>query len=393
MKEKFEKEQKDNYIEDPMLDMSDMEDDEKFRQWLEETYINEAELIEKSLLAGQEYEKNLDIAEELSVPREKFYQRLKEEGLYEDEADDTSEVSKKAVRGVGTEIAGDAVTKKNNDSVSRTAGEKIISMEARTSKEAGRAENAVADKVVSMEPESSKEAGTAARATEGFNSPVKTETVAVSDIEVSSEKSSKNGRSIRKKRNYLRLGKVAGVAGVCLLCVFAASMTSEANRNYFIDRIRYLSGDDTRVVVDNNKDNELANTDEYKAIEDIEQELKIQLPQFYYRPVGMEFYKYIIDEPATLAKIQYEYKKTIITFYIDRQSEDVASDIYVMHGEEQESVVADDEETKVVIKKINDKNEKLPNYMASWSKDDVVYILSGRIDIEELKKIIKYMKF
>ena len=71
------------------MDMPDMEDDEKFRQWLEETYINEAELIEKSLLAGQEYEKNLDIAEELSVPREKFYQRLKEEGLYEDEADDS----------------------------------------------------------------------------------------------------------------------------------------------------------------------------------------------------------------------------------------------------------------------------------------------------------------
>lgn len=168
MKEKFEKEQKDNYIEDPMLDMPDMEDDEKFRQWLEETYIDEAELIEKSLLAGQEYEKNLDIAEELSVPREKFYQRLKEEGLYEDEADDTSEVSKKAVRGVGTEIAGDAVAKKNNDSVSGTAGEKIISMEARTSKEAGRAEKAVADKVVSMEPESSKEAGTRSKGNRRF---------------------------------------------------------------------------------------------------------------------------------------------------------------------------------------------------------------------------------
>ena len=194
MKEKFEKEQKDNYIDDPMLDMPDMDDDEKFRQWLEETYINEAELIEKSLLAGQEYEKNLDIAEELSVPREKFYQRLKEEGLYKEEADDTSEVSKKAVRGVGTEIAGDAVAKKNNDSVSRTAGEKIISMEARTSKEAGGEEKAVADKVVSMETESSKEAGTAARATEGFNLPVKTETVAVSDIGASSEKSSKNDR-------------------------------------------------------------------------------------------------------------------------------------------------------------------------------------------------------
>ena len=235
MKEKFEQEQKDrqNHIEDLIPDMPDMEDDEKFRQWLEETYINEAELIEKALLAGQEYEKNPDIAEELSVPREKFYQRLKEEGLYE-ETDDTSELSKKVVRGVGTEIAGDAVAKKNNDSVSKTAREKIISMEARTSKEAGGAEKAVADKAVSMEPESSKEAGTAARATAGFNSPVKTETVAVSDIGVSSEKSSKNDRPVRKKRSYLRLGKVAGVAGVCLLCVFAASMTSEANRNYWV---------------------------------------------------------------------------------------------------------------------------------------------------------------
>ena len=95
MKEKFEQEQKDNHnhIEDLTMDMPDMEDDEKFRQWLEETYINEAELIEKVLLAGQEYEKNLDIAEELSVPREKFYQRLKEEGLYEDEteADESAE--------------------------------------------------------------------------------------------------------------------------------------------------------------------------------------------------------------------------------------------------------------------------------------------------------------
>lgn len=393
MKEKFEKEQKDNYIEDPMLDMPDMEDDEKFRQWLEETYINEAELIEKSLLAGQEYEKNLDIAEALSVPREKFYQRLKEEGLYEDEADDTSEVSKKAVRGVGTEIAGDAVAKKNNDSVSGTAGEKIISMEARTSKEAGGAENAVADKVVSMEPESSKEAGTAARATEGFNSPVKTETVAVSDIGVSSEKGSKNDRPVRKKRSYLRLGKVAGVAGVCLLCVFAASMTSEANRNYFIDGIRYLAGDDTRVVVDNDRDNETVNTDEYKALEEIEEKLDVELPQFYYRPIGMNFYNYTVAQTAASAYVEYEYNESIILFYIDKQNENTASYIYSLHGEEQERIVAGDAETEVIIDKVYDEDNEIPSYTARWMKNNVMYALSGRIDEGELKKIIKNMKF
>ena len=381
MKEKFEQEQKDrqNHIEDLIPDMPDMEDDEKFRQWLEETYINEAELIEKSLLAGQEYEKNPDIAEELSVPREKFYQRLKEEGLYDeaDEPDDTSELSKKAVRGVGTEIAGDAVAKKNNASVSKTAREKIISMEARTSKEAGGAEKAVADKVVSMEPESSKEAGTVARATEGFNSPVKTETVAVSDIRVSSEKGSKNDRPVRKKRSYLRLGKVAGVAGVCLLCVFAASMTSEANRNYFIRGLRYLSGDDTRVVVDNDENNETVNTDEY---------------EFYYRPNKMKFRDYTVAESTGVAYMEFQYKNTMIMFYIDKQNDDTASNMNLVKGDEITIDTIKENGVEVTIKKIQDA-EDTSTYTAVWTKDEVSYSLVGKIELEDLKKIVEYMKF
>lgn len=395
MKEKFEQEQKDNYnhIEDLTMDMPDMEDDEKFRQWLEETYINEAELIEKSLLAGQEYEKNLDIAEELSVPREKFYQRLKEEGLYEDETDDTSEVSKKAVRGVGTEIAGDAVAKKNNDSVSGTAGEKIISMEARTSKEAGGAEKSTRDKIIAMEPGGSKKANTAAKATEGLHASVKTETSTVSDIGVSSEKSSKNDRPVRKKRSYLQLGKVAGVAGVCLMCVFAASMTSEANRNYWVRGFKYLTGNDTKVISDNDENNEIANVDEDKAIQDIEDKIGVKVPEFYYRPDGMKFWNYQFSEETSAARIEYQYKDTILMFYINKQSEDRSSHIYSLHGDEQERIIAGDEKTEVVIDKVYDEGEEMPSYTASWTKDDMFFILSGRVDIEELRKIIKYMKF
>ena len=372
MKEKFEQEQKDrqNHIEDLIPDMPDMEDDEKFLQWIEETYINEAELIEKSLLAGQEYEKNPDIAEELSVPREKFYQRLKEEGLYE-ETDDTSELSKKVVRGVGTEIAGDAVAKKNNDSVSKTAREKIISMEERTS----------------------KEAGGAARATAGFNSPVKTETVAVSDIEVSSEKSSKNDRPVRKKRSYLRLGKVAGVAGICLLCVFAASMTSEANRNYFIRGIKYLSGNDTKIIIDNDQNNEVANTDEYEAIKEIKNKLQVEVPEFYYRPYEMQFLGYEISEETFAAKIEYSYKNYILTLMIDKQNEDTASNIKSTHGEEDSKTIINENGDTVVIKEIIDNSGENPNYEAHWKKNDTNYDFSGRIELEKLKKIIKYMKF
>ena len=396
MKEKFEQEQKDNHnhIENLTMDMPDMEDDEKFRQWLEEAYINEAELIEKSLLAGQEYEKNPDIAEELSVPREKFYQRLKEEGLYEDEPDDISEVSKKAVRGVGTEITGDAVAKKNDASVSGTAGEKIISMEARTSKETGSAAKAAMDKVVSMESGSSKEAGTAARASEGFNSPVKTETVAVSDIGASSEKSSKNDRPIRKKRNYLRLGKIAGVAGVCLLCVFAASMTSEANRNYWVRGFKYLTGNDTKVIVDNDENNEIANVDEDKAIQDIEDKIGVKVPEFYYRPYGMLFLDYEISEVTFAAKMEYSYDNSVLTLMLDKQDENTASNMKSTHGDEDDEIIFNNKEgIEVTIKENVDESEEKANLEAQWMKNGTAYNFSGRIELEELKKMLEQMKF
>ena len=399
MKEKFEQEQKDNHnhIENLTMDMPDMEDDEKFRQWLEEAYINEAELIEKSLLAGQEYEKNLNIAEELSVPREKFYQRLKEEGLYEDEADepdDISEVSKKAVRGVGTEITGDAVAKKNDASVSGTAGEKIISMEARTSKETGSAAKAAMDKVVSMESGSSKEAGTAARASEGFNSPVKTETVAVSDIGASSEKSSKNDRPIRKKRNYLRLGKIAGVAGVCLLCVFAASMTSEVNRNYWVRGFKYLTGNDTKVIVDNDENNEIANVDEDKAIQDIEDKIGVKVPEFYYRPYGMLFLDYEISEVTFAAKMEYSYDNSVLTLMLDKQDENTASNMKSTHGDEDDEIIFNNKEgIEVTIKENVDESEEKANLEAQWMKNGTAYNFSGRIELEELKKMLEQMKF
>lgn len=400
MKEKFEQEQKDNHnhIENLTMDMPDMEDDEKFRQWLEETYINEAELIEKSLLAGQEYEKNLDIAEELSVPREKFYQRLKEEGLYEDEteADESAETLDENL-----EISAEsAETLKKMDGVSlaeetaetKTTGGKIISMEERASKVAGGAAKATSDKIIDMETRSSKEAGTAARATEGFDSAVKTETVAVADMEVSSEKSSKNDRPVRKKRSYLRLGKVAGVAGVCLLCVFAASMTSEANRSYFIRGLRYLSGDDTRVVVDNDENNETVNTDEYEAIEDIENKIGVEVPEFYYRPNKMKFRDYTVAESTGVAYMEYQYKNTMIMFYIDKQNDDTASNMNLVKGDEITIDTIKENGVEVTIKKIQDA-EDTSTYTAVWTKDEVSYSLVGKIELEDLKKIVEYMKF
>ena len=121
MKKEFEKEQKDNQIDDAFLDMPDMEDDEKFRQWLEEEYLKEADAIEESLFDGRKFEDNQDIVEKLSVSRESFYQRAREEGLLEDTADEKAEDEKNTEEAVPESTEKKILEFRKNAGVSKDA--------------------------------------------------------------------------------------------------------------------------------------------------------------------------------------------------------------------------------------------------------------------------------
>ena len=189
-----------------------------------------------------------------------------------------------------------------------------------------------------------------------------------------------------------QLGKVVGMAAVALACIFAASMTSEANRKYLVNSVRIWSGDDTKTVNYNDDSNENANLDEDKAIADIEEKLGIEMPRFYYRPQGMQFENYEVEELLEVARIEYKYNDSVIILYIDKQNESSESKMNSRHGDESGTVVVNEEGTQVSISEIEDIDEKAC-YSAEWTKDSVMYCLSGRMDIKDLKKIIKEMKF
>lgn len=327
MKKEFEKEQKDNQIDDAFLDMPDMEDDEKFRQWLEEEYLKEADAIEESLFDGRKFEDNQDIVEKLSVSRESFYQRAREEGLLEDVADEKAE------------------DEKNTEEAAPESTEKKI-LEFR--KNAGVSKNPACDA---------------------------------------------NRNSGKRKHSYVRLGRIAGIAGLCLICVFAASMSSEANRKYLVNSVRILSGNDSQFITDNSSDNEHATTEESDAIADIEEKLGVKMPEFYYRPYGMEFYAYEVNSDNFYAKIEYEYENNILFFYIDKQDISAESNISSLKGENRVIEKIDRDDLNIIIKKVEDGTEKLPTYIASWEYENTVYYLVGKIEIDELKKIVKEMKF
>lgn len=299
MKKEFEKEQNDNQIDDAFLDMPDMEDDEKFRQWLEEEYLKEADAIEESLFDGRKFEDNQDIVEKLSVSRESFYQRAREEGLLEDVADEKAE------------------DEKNTEEAAPESTEKKI-LEFR--KNAGVSKNPARDA---------------------------------------------NRNSGKRKHSYVRFGRIAGIAGLCLICVFAASMSSEANRKYLVNSVRILSGNDSQFISYNDDSNENASTKESDAIADIEEKLDVKMPEFYYRPYGMEFYAYEVNSDNFYAKIEYEYENNILFFYIDKQDISAESNISSLKGENRVIEKIDRDDLNIIIKKVEDGTEKLPTYIAS----------------------------
>ena len=199
----------------------------------------------------------------------------------------------------------------------------------------------------------------------------------------------------RKKRSlgHVRLGRVAGIALLCGACVFAASMTSEANREYFINNIRYLAGDDTRIIVYNDETNDNDSMEENKAIEDIENKLEIEMPEFYYRPQGFEFFSYEINPMVDNARIEYKYQGNIIAFFISKESEDTASNINSSHGEKTGTIITNENGIRVAIERIQDSQDEIATYTAQWQKENVFYHLSGKIDQEELFEIIENMVF
>lgn len=199
-----------------------------------------------------------------------------------------------------------------------------------------------------------------------------------------------------KKRsvfNSHRFIKAAGFVLVSAACVFAASMTSEANRNYVVRNVRYLVGDRTRVVSDNDDQNEIANVDEYEAIEDIEEQLGVDVPEFFYRPQGFEFYKYEVVPVSQFARVDYLYNDIIIEFGMDKEDANTVSSFYNLHGEEIDIIDVKGANIQISISKIQDEQDEFPSYLAQWENENIIYYITGKIDLDELIKILEEMRF
>ena len=190
--------------------------------------------------------------------------------------------------------------------------------------------------------------------------------------------------------------KAARVAAAVLVCsagIFAASMTSQANRSYFIDSVRYWGGDDTRISIENDEGNEKAQKDEQMAIDAIEDELDLDVPLILDRPENFKFRSYNVNVESGYALIEYCYGQEIVNIYINDYSDERKSGAYILDGKEIATVKMKNENINITIKKIQDKNDKKENYAAYWEKDSVFYQISGKMQQNKFMNLVKNIKF
>ena len=353
MRKEFEENEESENKSVNNLETQDEIDDETFQKILEKEFIEREKRITAALFADDDVEDIKFTKEELDNSYQEFLRRI------EREKKENTEFSEELVPDV------DAIRRKEAASDEK----RVISIEEIRDRRKKAAER-------EMREEVSKEANT-----EEPNAKNQTNT------------ENRMNTKIRTTGGGLhRLGKVVGMAVVCVACVFAASMTSEANRKYLVNSVRVWSGDDTKTVDYNDPSNEDAEPDEDKAIADIEEKLGVEMPEFYYRPYGMEFKSYEIDPYMDVAWIEYRYGENIITLYVDKQDSDSTIKTNSMHGSEKESLITSMDNISVFLEKVQDK-EETPCYVAEWRQNNTTYHLSGRINYDEIKKILEFMKF
>ena len=187
--------------------------------------------------------------------------------------------------------------------------------------------------------------------------------------------------------------RVAAAVLVCSAGIFAASMTSQANRSYFLDSVRYWVGDDTRISIENDEGNEKEQKDEQKAIDAIEEELDLDVPLILDRPENFKFRSYNVNVESGYALIEYCYGQEIVNIYINDYSDERKSGAYILDGKEIATVKMKNENINITIKKIQDKNDKKENYAAYWEKDSVFYQISGKMQQNEFMNLVKNIKF
>lgn len=204
------------------------------------------------------------------------------------------------------------------------------------------------------------------------------------------------GRKVLERRKYRKVWRGLGIAAILLVVMIGVGVSSEAGRFRIANFWSLLVGKETVIKVDNNQDEEDIIEQDYaesEAWREIEEKTGIVPVKFAYKPEGMRFDGYEINEVHGIVRLFYKYEDIIIKVLMTN-GENISNSLKSeMHydGEKINEIPVVTRYGKYHI--IETEAEQENNYMLSMQKDDCSYAIYGMLTRDEFVKMIENIFF
>lgn len=188
------------------------------------------------------------------------------------------------------------------------------------------------------------------------------------------------------------LGMTAAAVITCF-GLFGVSMSTQGGRSYVMDKANEVLGDEKNTEIENSQDRLISDRTEEEARSEIEKELQVEVPQFFYLPDRIEFDSYEIDKVANSVYIKYKNGEDYMYFII--QANYVEKSGIYKNDEGDYLGKAECELSKIEpeLWVIQDEGDSEPTYLAQWDYKNSYYRISGKITKEEMRNIINDIMF
>ena len=205
----------------------------------------------------------------------------------------------------------------------------------------------------------------------------------------------KNGRGTHGRRRFFRTRRARVFAGTAaaLAVVCAVTMSTQANRMYWVEVMERLFLGGAGVVADPEEYMEEDwSSDESLALDAIKEQIGIEPLYFNEKPDGMDYDSVELDGDVGVGKIFYRYNGLIITVKMWRTSWKTAITAYY-DGEQIDNWTRElYDGMPVEIKKVQ-RDEKSTAYALDFERNGAFYSIIGDVPEEVFEKLVENIRF
>ena len=207
----------------------------------------------------------------------------------------------------------------------------------------------------------------------------------------------RRGRKLAKieekwKKNRKKIMQWAAII-VLVGGVFAAGLGADASREHIMNIFGKVGSEGQKVFLEKT-DEEIFDANEERDRKQISEELGIDIPKLIYKPEGMVYESYELDDKIQSATMRYlTMDKKYYYIYMSKKAAD-SREVIEIDGKviNQHLLSVEYLEKGVKVEQIGEKSGK-SLYKADFYYDDVYYLLIGELEKEEFDEIIKKMIF